>query len=1700
MLDFVSVLPDAREGLRRLSQVLSGIVTNTRMSEVRRGTSQAFTAGGSFSAPAGSRMLSSEDAQLAQESVDRLAALIALGPSSRTTNRIDSEGAAGTGTGLPDGPVAGAAPAPPHAAEGPAPGLEGLPEEQAEQYLTEMYDVLLKCRVPEALGELTAMATSALLGASSRGGGGGGSGAPGDNSGDRGGGGDRGVDRGGVGMYDEAAINEEAIRRRSLDLRLSLDAYTRDGNGPSAPRPSTEGLLCSQKLGGHAQALLESICQMLLSCVFDPIWRHRDLLAQPKVRDLIVALSCSSLIPANASICIKLRLLLCRQATLEAASHAWLLGFVSKVFTGLCRCMKAMVEFEACAALWAQLGDAFAAQLSVTKLVERFSAAAAAVHPSYLTWRPPLPPGTPVDMGLMGAGALGAGPGQQRPGEIYLELCAAVEVFLEGLFHLTWHFTARAEEAAAAGPPPPLLVRDVLAAMEPEGSGSVADLLAAAAAAATATDVRSGVLAPLTALLGSSGVGSTTSPAWPALVSGPAAHSLAADWLAHVVARLDGGELLTGAHGLAPEVAAAAPLLHKPGPVDRDELPLLLSVCLAVAAAGAPAYLANGGGAAIQQARGSSNRQGGGRGGRRSLEIILSAVTGGGGGGGGGISEGADVELMSSVTVRHANRLLQLTARGLKTMAATQDAELAPYPAIHAAHSCAVTLHKILKDDAVAQARANPGSDWNTASLKPPSRSPSAAAIAGEGSAGPLFWPFVPPPPKHTALLLDSFQAALLCYSAFLHPDPDKDPLTLRAVERCHEQLLELCTSIGDDLRLGVAAVAYAAHAGLLPALEAVLRAAALTCRLETLRVLLTAVMSSVPALQQLLLSRDGYIFLTLRKLIIACVNLACPHPLEYPMPAIQPPNSRRSLTLILQQCASINPSTAASTAPNSGQHAGPPLARGVLVPDWVAYGTTAPSAHQAAAEGAGVTAGPGRPSMDSAGGRSSRRNSGTSGAGIYPSGRPLILPLAVDLLDTVSMLARRFIEVHEGRVAAAANIHMDAMGNVLDWTTSCGRVGSGGSGSDDGCDGGKYPDGDVIDGHEGGAAEDGEEDGGGDGRQPPGVSSGSISSSTTTTRRRQSFEREATELLPLAQLLPFGLWWLSGPLSDLVDALAQEVINDDGSGSLFGDQPAACGTGTGSSTAAVTSQRSHHPRASVRPIFISNPHLQADSRRGSIDLQQQPPPAATSAAASPPSYGKTDMRRRQSMDLSRSVPLSMRPVARGSIVNSLGGASGGGDAAAADTTALAPPSMRQTAWSSSPGVTPSSTLYGGERSWVVLSRCADTLHTLFRLMVTVSDLNRRAPHSDWSALIASLQPQQLLARAVQLLVHGVQLQRQQASFETNGRSSRFRGPPFPVLLSSLLSASVCGVQYGWLVPESFGIPSATIDPAELEQLPYPAGAGTVQPLPPPPQPAPQHSGGGHGPVQGPLFSRVRRFTVISANPEGRAYQWAMVGDEEVAADAVNVLSEDGEDSGPVAAGSAAADGDGDEDAAAVGGGGGGGEADTCRGRPPRSVALLQAAAPGGAWSSLPPPPGPAVVPTRALQVLVSEYGSAADKVLFDLLLKGLSSKRNAGPTSAPAAATTATAPTAASAADGGGGGSGDQFFWVPPSRSIMLRTCSNPCCMNLSGLHEAQLRLAACPRCGQEWYCSRHCQAMHWHTGHKAKCCVKWMGERVVS
>jgi hypothetical protein len=96
--------------------------------------------------------------------------------------------------------------------------------------------------------------------------------------------------------------------------------------------------------------------------------------------------------------------------------------------------MKAMVEFEACATVWAQLGDAFAAQLMGTRLVERFSAAAAAVHPSYLTYRLPPPPGAqPVDLAAATGMGLGAGgPGAaQRHGETFLELSAAVEVFLE---------------------------------------------------------------------------------------------------------------------------------------------------------------------------------------------------------------------------------------------------------------------------------------------------------------------------------------------------------------------------------------------------------------------------------------------------------------------------------------------------------------------------------------------------------------------------------------------------------------------------------------------------------------------------------------------------------------------------------------------------------------------------------------------------------------------------------------------------------------------------------------------------------------------------------------------------------------------------------------------------------------------------------------------------------------------------------------------------------------------------------------------------------------------------------------------------------------------------------------------------------------------------------------------------------------------
>lgn len=88
-------------------------------------------------------------------------------------------------------------------------------------------------------------------------------------------------------------------------------------------------------------------------------------------------------------------------------------------------------------------------------------------------------------------------------------------------------------------------------------------------------------------------------------------------------------------------------------------------------------------------------------------------------------------------------------------------------------------------------------------------------------------------------------------------------------------------------------------------------------------------------------------------------------------------------------------------------------------------------------------------------------------------------------------------------------------------------------------------------------------------------------------------------------------------------------------------------------------------------------------------------------------------------------------------------------------------------------------------------------------------------------------------------------------------------------------------------------------------------------------------------------------------------------------------------------------------------------------------------------------------------QLLVSEYGSAADKVLFELLLRALSSKRNAGAAAGggTTAAGDATPSQWATGDNGGGGGKGSPstFFWVPPSQSLRLRTCSNPCCMNLS-------------------------------------------------
>ncbi|GLC43630.1 hypothetical protein PLESTF_001613800 [Pleodorina starrii] len=52
-----------------------------------------------------------------------------------------------------------------------------------------------------------------------------------------------------------------------------------------------------------------------------------------------------------------------------------------------------------------------------------------------------------------------------------------------------------------------------------------------------------------------------------------------------------------------------------------------------------------------------------------------------------------------------------------------------------------------------------------------------------------------------------------------------------------------------------------------------------------------------------------------------------------------------------------------------------------------------------------------------------------------------------------------------------------------------------------------------------------------------------------------------------------------------------------------------------------------------------------------------------------------------------------------------------------------------------------------------------------------------------------------------------------------------------------------------------------------------------------------------------------------------------------------------------------------------------------------------------------------------------------------------------------------------------------------------VLRTCTNPFCVNLEGDSEAGLRLAACGRCGAAWYCCRGCQTAHWRTGHRAEC-----------
>ncbi|GFR50808.1 hypothetical protein Agub_g13034 [Astrephomene gubernaculifera] len=64
--------------------------------------------------------------------------------------------------------------------------------------------------------------------------------------------------------------------------------------------------------------------------------------------------------------------------------------------------------------------------------------------------------------------------------------------------------------------------------------------------------------------------------------------------------------------------------------------------------------------------------------------------------------------------------------------------------------------------------------------------------------------------------------------------------------------------------------------------------------------------------------------------------------------------------------------------------------------------------------------------------------------------------------------------------------------------------------------------------------------------------------------------------------------------------------------------------------------------------------------------------------------------------------------------------------------------------------------------------------------------------------------------------------------------------------------------------------------------------------------------------------------------------------------------------------------------------------------------------------------------------------------------------------------------------------------FLVPPAEARrLLRTCSNPACVNLKGDSEAELPLKACARCGGAWYCCRECQTAHWRApgGHKEAC-----------